>query len=207
VDRPVRHRREERRLINRRQQGDLGEASAIEWLTRIGAGVWIPLGHSPDADLIAEIDDQLFRIQVKTTTLQRESPKRHCRWIVALATNGGNQSWSGVAKRFDSSRCDFLFALVGDGRRWFIPAAAIESKRGITLGGQKYSEFEIEPARPIEQIVYRAAEPALESNGAPGEYRSGQTGGAVNAMASPSQVRILPPPSPPGTASERGDSH
>jgi hypothetical protein len=38
------------------------------------------------------------------------------------------------------------------------------------------------------------APPALESK-APGEYPSGQRGGAVNAMAMPSQVRILPPPS------------
>jgi hypothetical protein len=36
------------RLINRRQQGDLGEVSAIEWLTRQGATVSAPLGHSPD---------------------------------------------------------------------------------------------------------------------------------------------------------------
>jgi hypothetical protein len=35
------------RLINRRQQGDLGEASAIEWLTSKGATVLIPFGHSP----------------------------------------------------------------------------------------------------------------------------------------------------------------
>ena len=46
---PVMHR-----LINRRLQGDLGEASAIEWLTRQGATVSLPVGHSPDYDLIAE---------------------------------------------------------------------------------------------------------------------------------------------------------
>ncbi len=43
-----------KRLINRRQQGDLGEASAIEWFTRAGAVVSTPLGHSPDYDLIAD---------------------------------------------------------------------------------------------------------------------------------------------------------
>ncbi len=55
------------RLINRRQQGDLGEASAIEWLTRQGATVSAPLGHSPDYDMIAEIDGRLLRVQVKTS--------------------------------------------------------------------------------------------------------------------------------------------
>jgi hypothetical protein len=104
VDRPIRHRREERRLINRRQQGDLGEASAIEWLTRIGAGVWTPLGHSPDADLMAELDGQLFRIQVKTTAGRVRTPNGHWRWDVSLCTNGGNQSWSRMAKALDPSR-------------------------------------------------------------------------------------------------------
>ena len=60
------------RLINRRQQGDLGEASAIEWLTRQGATVFTPLGHSPDYDLIADSDGRFMRVQVKTRpTAQR----------------------------------------------------------------------------------------------------------------------------------------
>jgi len=39
-----------------RKQGDLGEAAAIEWLTRAGATVFVPLGHSPHVDLIAEFE-------------------------------------------------------------------------------------------------------------------------------------------------------
>ena len=100
------------RLINRRQQGDLGEASAIECLTRQGAAVSVPVGHSPDYDLVAD------------------------------------------------------------------PSA---------------SEFEIDQREAILRLVY--GEALLESDTQPGEYPSGQRGGAVNAMASPSQVRILPPPS------------
>jgi hypothetical protein len=61
-----------KRLINRRQQGDLGEISAIEWLTRQGATVSVPMGHSPDYDLIAEVEGRLLRVQVKTST--REEP-------------------------------------------------------------------------------------------------------------------------------------
>lgn len=57
-----------RRLINRRTQGDLGEFSAMEWFAAQGALVWTPLGHSRDADLIAEFDGKLLRVQVKTST-------------------------------------------------------------------------------------------------------------------------------------------
>ena len=62
------------RRLNRGQQGDLGEASAIEWLTSRGALVLIPFGHSPDFDLVAQVDDRLFRIQVKATTQETRLP-------------------------------------------------------------------------------------------------------------------------------------
>jgi PD-(D/E)XK endonuclease len=182
------------RLINRRQKGDLGEASAIEWLTRQGATVSAPLGHSPDYDLIAGLTDgTLVRVQVKTSAFRTSTPDGHERWSVSLRTNGGNQSWTGLAKRFDPTAVDVVYVLVGDGRRWIIPSSAVEGQ-ALALGGPKYSEYEISRTEPIEQLVYGDEGPSLESETPPGEYRSGQTGGAVNAMAQPSQVRILPPP-------------
>jgi hypothetical protein len=117
----------ERRLINRRQQGDLGEASAIEWLTRQGATVLIPFGHSPHYDLVADIDGRLLRIQIKTSTQEEVTPDGHRRSAVAVATRGGNQSWAGLAKKIDPSRFEFLFALTGNGRRWLIPSTVIEA--------------------------------------------------------------------------------
>jgi hypothetical protein len=52
-------------------------------------------------------------------------------------------------KRFSTERCDWLFVLVGDGRRWFIPADKVAGGAGVLLGGPKYAEFEVEPGRPI----------------------------------------------------------
>jgi Holliday junction resolvase-like predicted endonuclease len=183
------------RMINRRQQGDLGEASAIEWLTRIGATVSIPVGHSPEYDLIAEFEGQLLRVQIKTSVYQTRTRDGQVRYQVGIVTNGGNQSWSGVAKLFDPSRADLLFVLTGDGRRWLIPSDAVEAFRSITVGGSKYSEYEVAPGEPIEPIVYGPVSPALESGPGPGECPSGQRERAVNASAQPTQVRILPPPS------------
>jgi hypothetical protein len=199
MDRPVRHKREAQRLINRRQQGDLGEASAIEWLTRHGATVWIPLGHSPDADLVAEIDGRLLRVQVKTSTLRSRRRRTSDRWDVSLATNGGNQSWSGIAKTFDPSRFDLLFVLTGGGRRWLIPAGVIESSHGLNLGGPKYSEFEIEPGYAIESVVYgdanRPGECGSRISAGRGSADVGESGRTVNSVAPPEWVRIPPPPS------------
>jgi hypothetical protein len=125
------------------RQGDLGEASAMEWLTAHGYPVWIPVGRSPDCDLVTRIDGRLAGVQVKTCR----------RWVngrfhVMLCTKGGNQSWSGVVKRFSATRCDWLFVLVADGRRWFIPACEVGGS-SVLLGGPKYAAFEVESGRPL----------------------------------------------------------
>lgn len=182
------------RIINRSQQGDLGEASAIDWLTRQGATVFAPLGHSPDADLIAELNGVLLRIQVKTTTQVTTTPDGHVRFPVMIATCGGNQSWSGTTKKFDPTRFDFLFVVAGNGRRWFMPAGEIKARRSVQLGSPRYSEFEIEETAPIESLVYGSSGGVLECSPL-GEYPSGQRMAAVNRPAQPSQVRLLPPPS------------
>src|SRR5579859_1141487 len=102
-----------------RRQGDIGELSAIAWLTGAGALVSLPMFHSPDYDLIADFGHALSRVQVKTSVAWHQD-----RFVVALCTRGGNRSWNRVIKRLDPSRCDALFAHVGDGRRWYIPSLA-----------------------------------------------------------------------------------
>ena len=169
-----------------RRQGDLGELSAVEWLSWKGACVFTPVGHSPDVDLIADFGQGPLRIEVKTGTHRA----RNGNWSVMIATMGGNQSWTGIVKKFDRGRCDYVFVHVGDGRRWFIPTEAIECERHITLGGTKYSEFEIDPGRSLTEAV------PLQSRVPLGECQSGQMECAVNASAMPTEVRILPPPSP-----------
>jgi PD-(D/E)XK endonuclease len=127
-----------------RRQGDAGELSAINWLVGAGAIVCKPLFENPDYDLIADFGDRLARVQVKTSSYWRNR-----RWEVMLATRGGNQSWSGLVKLLDPSRCDSLFVHVGDGRRWYIPARALGGSAHIVLGGPKYSKFEVEPGSPL----------------------------------------------------------
>ena len=122
-----------------RRQGDIGEASALEWLVGQGYDVYVPFGHTQNCDLVAVRDERFIGVQVKTSTCLRRG-----RWDVTLCTRGGNQSWSGIVKRFDARRCDWLFAHVGDGRRWFIPAREVEGGHGIRLGGPKYERFEVE---------------------------------------------------------------
>ena len=127
-----------------RGQGDQGERSAMLWFGERGAAVFMPVFHSPDFDLIADWGEGLVRVQVKTSNCFLNS-----RWDVTLCTRGGNRSWSGLVKYLNASRYDYLFVLVGDGRRWFIPAANVGGGAGIRLGGPKYAPFEIDAGDPL----------------------------------------------------------
>jgi hypothetical protein len=169
---------------NPRRQGDLGEWSAISWFRSQGLAVFLPIGHSPDYDMVAEWRDGVARIQVKTSTVLRKD-----RWDVTVCTRGGNQSWNGVVKHLDPARYDYLFVVVGDGRRWLIPAAAVAGGSGIRLGGPKYAQYEIAPGEALS-LETASLDSALASAGFP----SGQRDETVNLAAQPSQVRILPPP-------------
>lgn len=131
-----------------RLQGDIGELSAMCWLVDQGATVFLPVGHSPDIDLVADFGDELARIQVKTSSVSRKD-----RYEVTLATRGGNRSWNGVSKLFRHAKCDYLFVHVGDGRRWFIPSGAVDGGSGILLGGPKYEAYEVEPGRTLVALA------------------------------------------------------
>ena len=133
--------------------------AAALWLTGQGASVSKPIGHCPDYDLIADFGDRLVRVEVKTSLRETES----ARWAVAICTRGGNQSWSGMTKRFEIDRCDYVFVLVGNGRQWFIPSAAIEAGTAIKLGDPKYSEFEVEAGPPIPDQTRPAGAPTIAS--------------------------------------------
>jgi hypothetical protein len=105
-------------------------------------------GSLATVDLVTRIGGRLVGVQVKTSTVFR-----HGRFEVTICTRGGNRSWSGLVKHFSPERCDWLFVLVADGRRWFIPASEVEGGSGIRLGGPKYAAYEVEPGRPLSEAI------------------------------------------------------
>ena len=139
-------------FVHGRLQGDIGELSAASWLAAQCVPVAVPLSPSPDWDLVAEINGQLVRVQVKTSTVSSGT-----RWKVSLRTKGGNRSWSGTTKHLDATRCEYRFVHVGDGRRWLIPTAFLEARNAVVLGGRKYAQFEIEPGMPLPMQTRHAA--------------------------------------------------
>jgi hypothetical protein len=151
-----------------RRQGDLGELPAMEWFAFKAALVCVPVGHSPDFDFVAVMDERLLRVQVKTCTFFRKE-----RWTVCICTRGGNQSWNGIVKRFDSARCDYLFVVVADGRRWCIPSGALDGGTSVALGGPKYADFEVEPGRPLRGPADEESASTIDSLDSSGGCPSG----------------------------------
>ena len=179
------------RAISTRRQGDIGELSAMDWLGLQGYSIYIPIGHSPDCDLVADAGDRLLRVQVKTSTVYRKG-----RWEITVCTKGGNRSRNGLVKRLNASRIDYLFVLVADGRRWFIPSSAVGGGSGILLGGPKYANFEVDPGHPLpSQTTSRSL-----SSSPPGGVSERSKGRAVNLVGSafagsnpaPATVRVTP---------------
>ena len=129
-------------MLTPREQGDIGELSAIVWLAAKGFPVFKPIFHSPRVGPGRRPRRRTCRGRSKDLDPVPKWPLD-----VSVCTRGGNRSWSGMVKRLDPSRYDFLFVLTGDGRRWFIPSDQVEGGSG-PLGGPKYAEFEVEPGRP-----------------------------------------------------------
>jgi hypothetical protein len=58
--------------MNPREQGDLGERAAVNWLWSKGCPVGMPVGHSPDFDLFTVWEGHPVTVQVKTAILREE---------------------------------------------------------------------------------------------------------------------------------------
>ena len=126
------------RRVNPRLQGLIGLGAAIDWFTRNGYFVAIPLNDSQPWDLVVEdTAGVVSRVQVKTTT--HRNPKG--RYVAMLATTGGNQSFH-TRKHFDRSRSEILFIVTDHGHIYLIPCSAVDAVSSLTLG-TKYERFRV----------------------------------------------------------------
>ena len=158
-----------------RRQGDLGEFSALDWLASTGATVFVPVGHSPDVDVVADFDGQLVRVQVKTCGLLREGALARC------ARHPRRQSELDRDRQaLQSQRADYLFVHVADGdagssQRPRSPAAPRSCSGGRSTRHSRSSRAA--RSRPLRARVARL-DPCSAG------FPSGQRGAAVNRMAS-----------------------
>jgi hypothetical protein len=123
---------------NSKKQGDAGLGQAIAYFTSKGYDVALPLTDSADWDLIVEVDGELKRVQVKTSSQLEESGIMKFNADV----KGGNMSFNKPAKTIQQQGWDLIFLhhLV-TGKQALIPKEVLTTKGQINIGGKKYSEY------------------------------------------------------------------
>jgi len=123
---------------NSKKQGDAGLGQAIAYFTMKGYDVALPLTDSADWDLIVEIEGQLKRVQVKTSSQLANNGIMKFNANV----NGGNMSYNKVPKLIPEQQWDLLFLhhLI-TGKQALIPKDVLTTKGQVNIGGKKYNEF------------------------------------------------------------------
>lgn len=128
---------------SRHKQGILGELTAQLVLTHMGYEVAKPNGIHLPYDLLAELNGQVYRVQVKTTNRIVGGSEEAPRYEVFIATSGGNTRKNNT-KAFDPSLIDYMFVMTGNGSCWLIPATAINVKTQLYVGTDKYAEYQVQ---------------------------------------------------------------
>ena len=122
---------------NTKQQGNIGIGQALAYFTGLKWTVSIPLNDSQDYDLIVDDGSTLHRVQVKTTKYVTKSGS----YQAMLKTCGGNQSWTGVSKKFDNTSVEILFVLCENGDMYCMPTKDLNVTSTINLS--KYPQYKI----------------------------------------------------------------
>ncbi len=119
-----------------RHQGEIGLGIAIGYLST-KYSVSLPLMDSKEYDLIVDMDDELKKVQVKTTGYKSKYGVHQ----VLLKTCGGNKSGN-TEKKFNGENVDYLFIVTSVGELYFIPTNNNTPKTAINLG-KNYDKYKI----------------------------------------------------------------
>lgn len=117
-------------FTNPRKQGDIGEMAAALHYTKQGYDVFYPLTASSRADLVVIKEENVVRVQCKTSNSAAPSGA----YRVGLVTAGGNQSWNKEHKRLSSKEIDEVFIWCSNGSEWIFPISVLEGRRSVTVG-------------------------------------------------------------------------
>lgn len=120
-----------------KKQGDAGLGIAIAWFASHRMPVSIPLTDSQEYDLVVDVEEELKKVQVKTTSYKN----KYGNYEVDLRT-ATNTSTRRDHKNMDLTKIDFVFIVCNDGALYLIPSEKMESVSRITLG-KKYAEFKV----------------------------------------------------------------
>lgn len=136
-------------MMNSKRIGNIGEAKVLAKFVEMGIPIYIPFGDDEKADLIAEFDGKLNKVQVKTSI----KSKNGCS-IFDLTSSTAHRT-NGERRKYSNSEIDYfaLYSLDRD-KIYFMkapenPMSAItirfeDTKSGMKIGINYESDFLIE---------------------------------------------------------------
>lgn len=123
---------------NTKIQGSIGLGQAIACFTKLGYIVSVPLNDSQDYDLIVEIDNRLYKVQVKTVTYKNESGN-YQPFIRKMCKNT-KKSYVVAATDLEY---DYLFITSSDLENWFIPKEKVKNIRNSFSLSERFDKYKI----------------------------------------------------------------
>lgn len=134
--------------MNSKQKGNLTELQCLAAFVEMGCGVSIPYGDNSKYDFIADKDGQLLKIQVKTSSLKKDTQDAIC-----FSCRSTHVNCSGVQNvRYSENEIDY-FATYWNGKCYVVPVQECSitktlrfapPKNGQTKGVSFAQDYEIE---------------------------------------------------------------
>ena len=119
-------------------QGNMGLSKAIDYFTSHQIPISIPMNDTQKYDLVIDLNNELKKVQVKTSRYQAKSGG----YEVQLKNSGGAVKNYKI-RLFDNNSCDYLFILTGADKLYLIPSNIVTAKNSIVVGGNRYNEYEV----------------------------------------------------------------
>lgn len=119
-----------------KEKGNTSLGIAIAYFSSNGYTVSIPLNDTQDYDLIADKNNKLFKIQVKSTSCKT----KYGIYQVALKSCGGTKGTT--YKTLIDTNIDYLFVVTDSLDFYLIPIAHITNKSTLNLCS-KYKVFKV----------------------------------------------------------------
>ena len=124
-------------------QGNMGLSKAIDYFTSHQIPISIPMNDTQKYDLVIDLNNELKKVQVKTSRYQAKSGG----YEVQLKNSGGAVKNYKIRALFVLcifvTHCDYLFILTGADKLYLIPSNIITAKNSIVVGGNRYNEYEV----------------------------------------------------------------
>lgn len=109
-------------MLNSKQKGNLTELLCLAAFTELGYTVSIPYGDCAKYDFIVEIDNKLYKIQCKTSSIQDDGVYKFATRSTQVGTTSTN------VRTYTKNDIDY-FATIIDGKCYIVPVEEASGKQ------------------------------------------------------------------------------